>query len=388
MSLNILFATINNPYGRLPVGGAETSCRLLAEKLVQRGHKVLYLTDAMDGSARKNASGAGVNLYAPPKIRGRRFRTMGQLAKQRWPLTVRYLCWRHHVGLIYCFYEPPVVEAALSCRTALSYPKVVMRMAGLHWHVVSNKKPEMIGVYERIFNEIDSVNYISDDLVEMTAERMKDLRFDARFKHSRVLDIGTSLEQRSSDTARKSDRSVFNVIMATRFSKYAKRQDLLIRAMAHLPNDHTVHLTFIGEGANLSEMQRLSRDLGVSDNITFQPFMKQSELFDLMDRQHLLCHACDFEGLGKIILESMTRGLPVLVSDVAPLNGYIENGLNGFLVENTPEAWAQKLHILSRASGALARVAEEAARFARMNWSADQNVLKYEEYFQDVIARG
>ena len=384
--MNILIATSKNPFAEKQVGGAETSCRLIAEKLASRGHVIVYLTDNADHNSRQEASRRGIYLRAVPRLQVKGNLVSRWVSRRRWIMALLYLCFRYRIDIIYCFYELAVVDPAIKTRSWLGFPKVVMRMAGLHWYVAIQKDPERISRYESVFNNIDSVNFISPELVQMTTRSMRSLEFKSAFRHSRVLDIGTEMVRCSKESDRFApNEGVFKVVMATRFSDYQKRQDILIRAIAQLPPEHKIHLTFIGEGKALESMKNLVEEMGVEPYVTFCPFMPQPQLMEILDEQHLLCHACDFEGLGKIIVESMSRGLPVLVSDVEPLNGYINDGETGFLVENTPEAWASYLTFLSSDREQLNRVSQQAMDFARANWCADTNVLEFEQYFRDVM---
>lgn len=384
--MNVLIATIANPYGNGQVGGAEMSCRLLAKKLASHGHRVLYLTVNADAAARQTASRDGVRLSSLPDITVKHFRLLDRVTEARWHLVLAYWCWRYQVAVIYCFYELAVVKAALWLRSRLGYPRVIMRMAGLHWYIASQRQPELIPQYEGVFRSVDSLNFLTKGLFEITKTNMRELNFKSEFRHSRVLDIGTDVVEGTNRNRFKTRSGPFNIVMATRFSDYQKRQDILIQAMACLPSEHHVHLTLVGEGPTLESIRNLAKESGVSDHLTFLPFMEQADLMELLDHQYLLCHACDFEGLGKIIVEAMARGLPVLVSDVAPLNSYIHDGENGFLVPNTPQAWADYIVKLSLNRDLLSRVSAMALKFARAQWSADQNVIEYQEYFKEVAS--
>ena len=100
----------------------------------------------------------------------------------------------------------------------------------------------------------------------------------------------------------------------------------------------------------------------------------------------LLCHPCDYEGLGKIILESMMLGLPVLVSDVPPLDAYVLEGETGFRVANTPEAWAEKLVALAADKARLPGVSARARAFVEANYDVGRNIDLYEAQFESLLS--
>jgi glycosyltransferase involved in cell wall biosynthesis len=131
--------------------------------------------------------------------------------------------------------------------------------------------------------------------------------------------------------------------MAARFSIHAKRQDLLIEAAALLGECVPVEILLIGNGGQRDAMQRLIDLHAVADRVTILPAVPQEELWGLLTDVDMLCHASDSEGLGKIVVEAMRMGLPVLASDVPALNGYLRDGDTGFLVPNDATSWAERI---------------------------------------------
>lgn len=56
--------------------------------------------------------------------------------------------------------------------------------------------------------------------------------------------------------------------------------------------------------------------------------------------------ASDYEGLPMVILEAMSFGKPVVASQVGGIGEVIENGVNGYTVDNTAEAFADKIQYI------------------------------------------
>ena len=113
--------------------------------------------------------------------------------------------------------------------------------------------------------------------------------------------------------------------------------------------------------------------------------MEQQQLWQEMRQADLLCHACDYEGTSKIILESMALGLPVLASDVTPVNDYVIDGYNGFLVDNDPAMWAEKITALACDKSERIRVSLNSMAYINENYNPFNNVSLYESHFDEIL---
>lgn len=383
--MNILFLTNKSSYQDGVFGGAESSIRLLAQHLIRTGHSVEYVTKDRSGRLRpklKSHNVEGLNLHVFHTTYGyRRNQFIRKFNDHFLEQHVLSLVERKDIHIAYCFYEIENVLLLLRISEELGYPKVVMRMAGIQWYDMCQRNSYLIAIYNDIFSRINAVNFISSGLQEMVDDRMLELHMDAKFKYSFVADIGSSITPGRLEPYESLEPEPFKLIMATRFSNYQTRQDILVRAISLLHDDINIQLKFIGSGGNLTKIKKLVDELGINNNVEFVPFLQQDELWCELARTHLLCHACDYEGLGKIIIESMAIGLPVLVSDVLPLNTFIRDADNGFLVDNVPEKWAARILKLAADRRIRAAVSTNSIEWIKSNYDPAQNVYEYIRHF-------
>lgn len=105
-----------------------------------------------------------------------------------------------------------------------------------------------------------------------------------------------------------------SILMVARFSA-AKRQDLVIRALAHLPA--RIHVVFAGDGPNLNSCRDLATELGVADRVNFPGSVANvASLYLAADLCVLISH---WEGFGLVVLEAAQFGKACVVSDVEGL---------------------------------------------------------------------
>ena len=406
--MNILFFAENSPYLAIRVGGAENSMRLMAEGLAARGHHVTFASLRPDVTPRaRSFRQNGVEVLLLPAIRRslaqRALRRMGRagagpaarLRAAGWRRLGRQLFGRQLFGggridILYAFYELSFLTEAIAARDGTRQPgmKIVMRMAGLGWQEEVQRASSGAGLAEvaGIFNAVDAVNYLSPSSRALVEERAAALGLDFRPRAAFLADIGVDVDNVPRLWAAPRPEDGLELVVATRFSAYQKRQDLLVEALGLLKGRLPFHVTMIGSGPTRDAVVARRDALGLAGAVEIVPFMAQDGLWATMAKADLLCHPCDYEGVSKVILEAMMVGLPVLASDVAPLPDYVIEGETGFRVANSPEAWADRLVWLAGNKALLAPVSARARAFVEDRYSVARNLAVYEARFSALAA--
>ena len=107
-----------------------------------------------------------------------------------------------------------------------------------------------------------------------------------------------------------------------------------------------------GSGPDEAALRRLTRDLRVDARVTFV-----SNLFDFaesLSAMDLFCLPAERPGMGVTMLEAMSRGIPVIATDVGPVTHVVEAGQTGLLIPPASpaaiaEAVTSLLHDVPRA---------------------------------------
>jgi len=387
--MNLLFFIDKSPFSNKPYGGSESSTHLIGEKILERGHRVFYLVK--ENKLFTNPHLQHSNLGEATLLCFKGIVEFSFIIKKINEFFLKRelikIIDKHNINIIYCHYNLKFLEQLLLIKRQSYNFKIIMRMAGLHWYEVCLKKPHLKTRYERVFNEIDGVNFIHPNLQTVVEEKFEELNMEVNFKNVLVGDIGSSVSVGRGIPYEEINNTQFKMVMATRFSSVQKRQDILIKAISKLDTSLNVKLDLIGAGPRKKEMTNLAIRMGVSERVSFYPFLQQDKLWDKLESTDLLCHACEFEGLSKIIIESMSLGLPVLVSNVPTLNDYIVDYENGFLSENTPEHWAKKIQALIVDRASRIKVSKASMKFIEDNYNPDNNIKHYEDFFLKIINR-
>ena len=123
---------------------------------------------------------------------------------------------------------------------------------------------------------------------------------------------------------------------------YKKGFDVLLRALAEMPDQPVVHTIMIGEGDLWAEWQQMARDLDITNlhwlgNV---PHDQMSVYYNAADALVMPNVTKPATGLGVTVLDAMASGKPIIGSDTAGNPLVVESGVNGFIV---PEGDATSL---------------------------------------------
>lgn len=129
------------------------------------------------------------------------------------------------------------------------------------------------------------------------------------------------------EVLQKQAKAVFKIAMIARVDR-SKDHELLIKACLNLPFE--TELVLVGEGTECftsdKSDQSSTKIVGVGKCENVQPFISTADV---------ICLVSNFETMPLSLIEGMAMGKPLVASDVGSVSEIIDNGKNGFLVENS-----------------------------------------------------
>lgn len=94
-----------------------------------------------------------------------------------------------------------------------------------------------------------------------------------------------------------------------------KRIDLLIRAMGELVRSGTdAELTIVGDGNLEANLKALTREMNLSDRVSFRGLMEYDKLAAIYREHHMFLMSSLHEGMSNAMLEAMASGLPIVTT--------------------------------------------------------------------------
>lgn len=241
----------------------------------------------------------------------------------------------------------------------------------------------------RSFRVADAV--ITDS--EWSAQEIHDLLPSSTAPVSVIAPIGRFVSNRSSSVGTPSRPSFLSGIPAGRPLLLSggnrlphKNWAALLRAMTHLPSSERPLLVMTGHGGAHDPLIASTHEHGLEDDVVLTGFTSSDDLEWLYRHAALYVLPTRYEGFGLGVLEAMSRGCPVLASDLSVLR---EVGAEAVAYVDTtdPLAMAESIRLLvgdpARRDEMTTRGLARAAEF-----SPEQTAARTWEVFQDVLDRG
>jgi len=128
------------------------------------------------------------------------------------------------------------------------------------------------------------------------------------------------------------------LITVCRLAERRKNVDRVLRALAALQGTYAFHYTVVGDGQLRTELESLSRELGLDERVTFTGAVSEAILRKLLAESDLFVLASgvlpySHEGFGIAYLEASACGTPVLAARQAGAAEAVEEGVNGYFVD-------------------------------------------------------
>lgn len=142
----------------------------------------------------------------------------------------------------------------------------------------------------------------------------------------------------------------------------------------------------VGNGFDMDKFKKLVETNGLSDKFIFTGSVSDRELLQgYYLRSDLFLFPSTFDTSSLVPIEAAAHKLPTLLIKDSYTAENIIDGVNGFLAEETPKAYAERIKQIITVEGELQKVGEEAHRSVYRSWEmvAKEVLEKYKQIIQD-----
>ena len=164
-----------------------------------------------------------------------------------------------------------------------------------------------------------------------------------------------------------------------------KRIHVLLRAVASLTEFPQVRVELVGDGGERENLERLARELGISDRVAFLGHVSDQDLPAAYER----CTAFVMPSIAELqsiaTMEAMASGRPVIGADAMALPHLIHDGDNGYLFPpDDVDALADRLRrILNADQAELDRLSENSLHLIQAH-DIERTIKIFEDLYRGV----
>ena len=150
-------------------------------------------------------------------------------------------------------------------------------------------------------------------------------------------------------------------------------------------NAHQVKYTFFGQGPLESDLKQKIKEERMEEFIEIRH--DSSSNFEFLSQFQFAVHPSETEGLSNAILEEIASGLPVIAFNVGGNSLLIENGENGFLIDDLNYySFAEKIELLAENTKKRVQMGKKSLRKSKeFEWGicVDRHILFYNKCIAD-----
>jgi glycosyltransferase involved in cell wall biosynthesis len=286
--------------------GAERTLLELATFLREKGWDSRIIVLEGNGAAEMTRRAAEQGVACEAYVSSGRLSLWSMLRKLRKTLAQESRAVVHSHG-----YKPDVLLAALGV------PQRLPCIATCHSWYSSTAKMKVLEYFDKwAVQRFDHVVAVSDEIYrDLLASGTPDARL-SRIENAisiPVLDPHESTKIRAEWNLAPGEKLIVQV---GRLAK-SKRNALLLKAVAQLPQEIAARVVFVGDGEERAALADYARELGIDGRVIFAGYRRNA--LDILAAADVLAITSNKEGLPIVILEAMAVGCPIITTAVGAI---------------------------------------------------------------------
>jgi len=156
------------------------------------------------------------------------------------------------------------------------------------------------------------------------------------------------------------------VLVSTGRLAMEKNWPVLFKSMQKVYREHPdMRLVIIGNGPEKGTLQEQAAELGFAERVTFTGEIPFEEVPAYLKAADMFVFASVTETQGLVTMEAMAAGLPIVAVDGSGTRDIVEDGKQGFLVPNDPDALAEAVNRLLDAPETMKKFRRSALKRAK-----------------------
>ncbi|HZX57864.1 MAG TPA: glycosyltransferase [Mucilaginibacter sp.] len=363
-------------------GGPTMSVSKLSEEMAQAGNTVEVFTTTANG-ADELAVAPNIPTYVDgikvtyfKRITGDHTHFSPALLKRLWKKVCDF-----DVVHIHAWWN---LVSVLSCWVALrrGVPVIVSPRGTLSAYSFTNKND----LPKKIIHNLIGKSLLKRSTIHVTSDREKEaMELLVKPKHIFNIPNFIALPDKVSNAPAKADDHL-KLIFLSRIEE-KKGLEILFDALANVTIPY--HLTIAGDGDAIyvDGLKSLAEKNGISGQISWVGFQTENK-FNLLQQHDLMVLPSYDENFGNVVIESLSVGTAVLISDNVGLAAYVEQNNFGWVCENDPASFAGVIGQLNTENVRLKSTREKAPAKIRADFDEKKLVDQYMDMYNQTVSNG
>jgi len=374
-------------------GGGEYVFKTIAKVLEQNGHKVWIITNNVKGEKYEESENLKIITVSPTlEYRGGLPPTF--LDNIRYAFNAfqkgKEIIKNQNIDIIHSNNFSPALTGSL-----ISYFTKTPHITTIH---------DLFSIYDKEFwkkwTKQSNVSHINARLVPFFEKLMMRFKFDC---------IHTVSDATKNDIEKIGTKKPIHVIpnciqdeeqvtIDTKINQFVylgrmifyKNIEVILQAFKTVAKDFPdAKLVIAGDGPHKDSLQKLTKNLGINDNIFFAGYVTPQQKARLLAESNAMLFPSLIEGFGLVILESFQQKRPVLVSDVPPMSDIIENNKTGQVIEPHDERkWADAIIWLIKNPQESERMGKNGNKILKEKYNQELFYEKILKMYNNVLTKG
>ena len=229
------------------------------------------------------------------------------------------------------------MAAASACRRKIQY----IHTDYMAWRSMSEWTRQITEKDGELYQKFDSVVLLSEQIRDRFLELYPHLK-DKTVVNQNLMPVETIRKKAQEPEIKGTPAHFVTVCRIDRF----KGVDRIYNALTKLYQDgYRFTWTIVGDGEDLEMMRALFANSDLRESVKMVG--ARSNPFQIVKKADVFALFSHYEGLPNTIYEAMILGIPVIATDVGGVATQIQNGVNGWLIDNDDDAVYEGIeHIL------------------------------------------
>ena len=360
-------------------GGPTMSVSKLCEQLTLAGCDITVLTTTANGKdelsveAGKEIVIDGVNVTYFKRITKDHTHYSPHLLKK-----MRKLVKQFDAVHIHAWWN---LVSVLACRVAIAnkVPVIVSPRGTLSAYSFTNRN----SLPKRLIHGLLGKRLIQQSFVHVTSEREK-AAIGQLVNSKGIYNIPNfiSLPAEPNGVLIDKNRSL-KLLFFSRIEE-KKGLEILLQALANIGVDYTLTIAGDGQPEYIESLKLSAEKIGITKNVSWIGFQGPNK-FEVLQQHDVMILPSYDENFGNVVIESLSVGTAVIISENVGLADYVRQNKFGWVVKNDASAFAEIIAKLSEQSDILTAIRQQAPGTIRKDFEEENLRSKYLKMYSEII---